>query len=444
MKQEDDSLLSFATVSVATAAQIITIAGRRIKKVRNILYKRNAISLLSIFVTCVAIFLMTGALYFRNEVIIIDNGNTYRVFTMQSEPANILAEQGFKLTGIDMYSFDGFEEGIATLKITRSFPITIRADGVNIKTEAFEGEKLWETLNRNGINLAVRDLVSPPLEHIMTENGDDFVKITRAFEITVYIDGESVELPVTPDGKTTVYDVLKLEGIGVGGEVVTTQRLSSLAFPGMEAEINLVSYINRTVTGTIPYETITHTSNLKKIGDKEVLVEGVPGSERLTIIDTLIDGVVVDSEVVEVVVLKEPVAEVVVEGLALAVPYSKRDFDEIELVDGRPVNYEFKISGKATAYTAGPRGGTASGRKLEVGTIAVNPRQIPYGSLVYIVTQCGTTVYGAAVAADTGTFFYDTDIVVDVFKGLTSTSYSEALRWGLKSVDVYVINTGVY
>ncbi|MCL2694555.1 MAG: 3D domain-containing protein, partial [Oscillospiraceae bacterium] len=131
-------------------------------------------------------------------------------------------------------------------------------------------------------------------------------------------------------------------------------------------------------------------------------------------------------------------------GTALADPISQREFDEIELFDGRPVNYEFKLSGRSTAYTAPPTSGTASGRPLQVGTVAVDPRVIPYGSLLYIITQCGNIVYGAAVAADTGEFIHTTDVVVDVFMGLTSEHLQDARDWGSRRVDVYVINTGLY
>jgi 3D (Asp-Asp-Asp) domain-containing protein/uncharacterized protein YabE (DUF348 family) len=388
---------------------------------------------------------MTGALYFRNEVIITDRGETYRVFTMQTNPSNILAEQGFTLNNSDIYSFEPGEDGVKTLAITRSYSVVLRADGENVRVDALEGETVDDFLSRKGIVLAERDLVHPYTNMVLSEeSGINFIQVTRAFEITVYIDGESATLPVTPDGMTTFSEVLSLEGIKTGANVITTQNLSALAYPGMSAEINLITYVNRTVTGTKPFETIYEYTNLRAIGDDEIITAGVPGSERLVIIDTLVDGVVVDSEIISVEILSEPVTEVISAGAALAAPYSMRDFPEIELVNGRPVNYEYKISGPSTAYTAGPTGGTASGRTLEVGTVAIDPRIIPYGSLVYIVTQCGTIVYGAAVAADTGGFIHNTNIVVDVFKGLTSTNFGDAVNWGVKNVDVYVINTGVY
>ena len=92
-------------------AALLTIIGQRIKRTRNILHNRTATSLLSIFITCVVIFLMTGALYFRNEVIITDGEDTFRIFTMQSNPEGILSEQGIVLTGQDSFDFGGFSGG---------------------------------------------------------------------------------------------------------------------------------------------------------------------------------------------------------------------------------------------------------------------------------------------------------------------------------------------
>jgi 3D (Asp-Asp-Asp) domain-containing protein len=205
-----------------------------------------------------------------------------------------------------------------------------------------------------------------------------------------------------------------------------------------------VRYVERLEENIIPYETFEQSSNLLAIGEVETVIEGVEGREYLTLREKTIDGAVVASEVLSRRLISEPTDELLSVGSALAAPFSKRDFDEIELVNGRPVNYEFKLSGVASAYTAGPRDGTASGRTLEIGTVAINPAKIPYGSLLYIVTQDGTIVYGAAVAADTGTFIYEDEILVDLYKGLTSTNFGYAARWGLKDVDVYVINTGKY
>jgi uncharacterized protein YabE (DUF348 family)/3D (Asp-Asp-Asp) domain-containing protein len=411
--------------------------GRKIRKVKNALQNRTAVSLLSIFITCIVIFMMTGALYFRNEVTITDDGKTFTVYTMRTTPEDILREQGIPLKGQDLYSFESM-----SLSVTRSHTITITVDGVSFSTEAYTGESVGEVLNRAGVRLERNDIVTPALYERISEAGE--ITISRAFGITLHIEGVTLSIPVSPHGDITIGDVLSLEGIALSENEVISANLSSVAYPGMEAAVNTLRYVERVETNLIPYDTVSEPSNLVAIGAVKVAVAGVEGIERMSVIDTIKDGEVIFTEIITYEILSEPVTEQLLTGLALAEPFSKREFDEIILENGIPVDFEFMLSGRSTAYTAGPTGGTASGRPLEVGTVAVNPRIIPYGSLLYIVTQCGEIVYGAAVAADTGAFIYDTDILVDVYKGLTDDNFAHAVNWGSRQVDVYVINTGQY
>ncbi|MCL2108070.1 MAG: ubiquitin-like domain-containing protein [Oscillospiraceae bacterium] len=425
---------------------LVAKSGERIGKVRNILQHRTAISLLSIFITGVAIFLMTGALYFRNEVVITDGSNTYRVFTMQTTPEGILSEQGITLSGMDFYSYGNLDGGnnsksSAALSITRSHSVRISADGVSFFTEAFAGETVGEILERENVKVNPYDIVTPALHEII--EGAQAIIIQRSFDITLNVDGVTMTLPASPDGSATVADVLSHRGIVLNSDEVFTQNLNAYVYPGMEATISTIRYVEREEFFELPFQTMEIPSNLLEIGAVQVVVEGVPGKKRVVIREKVVDGVVVDETLILTEILSEPVTQVQNVGMALATPYSLRDFDEIVLVDGLPVNYEYLISGKATAYTAASLSGTASGRELQIGTVAVNPRVIPYGSLVYIVTRDGSKVYGAAIAADTGGFIHDTDIVVDVFKG-THDNIEAAYEWGLRNVDVYVINTGVY
>jgi len=352
-------------------AALFTSGGGKIRKVKNALQHRTAVSLLSIFTTCIVIFLMTGALYFRNEVTITDDGNTYKIFTTQTTAEDILREQGLSLTGLDYYSFN---EGTGTGRANMSLEIT-RSHG---------------------------------------------------------------------ETETATNDIRPLGRIELSEKEVISVNLSSVAYLGIEAAVSVTSYAERVEINSIPFDTISEPSNHVAIGTTKVVVEGVEGIERVSVVDTIKDGEVIATEIITREVLSQPVTEELQTGLAFSEPYSKREFPEIELVDGVPVNYEFMLSGKSTAYTAGPTCQTASGRPLVVGSVAVDPKKIPYGSLVYIVTQCGEIVYGAAVASDTGGFIHNTDVIVDVYMGLTDDNLTHAINWGLRQVDVYVISTGIY
>ena len=62
--------------------------------------------------------------------------------------------------------------------------------------------------------------------------------------------------------------------------------------------------------------------------------------------------------------------------------------------------------------------------------IAVDPREIPYGTLVYIPK------YGYAIAGDTGSALRNNKdhIAIDLFMD----TYKEAIQWGRRDIIIYV------
>jgi len=355
---------------------------------KGILKNQVSLSVATIFLTLCVTFLMTGALYPESEMPVID--------IMLSEGQNTLTAQVKENTSI--------EEAAA--------------------------------LFMGGLN--AYDSANYPLDYQCT--GGEGIIIYRAFDFTLNYNGETKTVKAS---NHTLKEILEREGIALSKHDIVSHPLDIPITQGIEVTITKVTYETRVSTEKIPFKTVEQPSNLVVMGERKVLSPGVPGKGRLTYSEKLIEGEVVQSKITAKEQLVKPQKEVVAVGKALATPYSKRDFEEIVLENGRPVNYEYIISGKSCAYTAGPRAGTASGRKLEVGTVAVNPKVIPYGSLVYVVTQDGRHVYGAAVAADTGSFI-TTDVVIDLYMGLTEYHYADACNWGAKYVDVYVINTGKY
>lgn len=98
-----------------------------------------------------------------------------------------------------------------------------------------------------------------------------------------------------------------------------------------------------------------------------------------------------------------------------------------------PKNYKRIVDGTATAYYGGT--GTASGRKPMPGHIAVNPKQFPYGTELYIVSLDGKFVYGYCIAADTGGFAKRNSCTVDLYMN----TYEECCAWGYRGVRIYVL-----
>lgn len=107
-------------------------------------------------------------------------------------------------------------------------------------------------------------------------------------------------------------------------------------------------------------------------------------------------------------------------------------FDE----NGVPENYLYYIDGKATAYSSGRK--TSTGSFVRPGVVAVDPRQIPYGTEMWIVSSDGKYVYGFARAEDTGGFIYFRNgATVDLYMNTVSDCYT----WGFRGVRIYILPT---
>ena len=138
--------------------------------------------------------------------------------------------------------------------------------------------------------------------------------------------------------------------------------------------------------------------------------------------DTLVESVVLSEEVV-----KEPVTAVVAYGVGGTVATSR----------SAATRYSYVLDMTATAYTYGEGGHwgdvTASGKAVQVGYVAVDPRVIPLGSRLYITYPDGSECYGFAVAEDTGGAIKGNRI--DLF----FETYDEAISFGRRTVRVYVL-----
>lgn len=346
------------------------------EKMKKLLLQSKIVKAAVFAAIAVAALLLTGALYFRDTVYITDAGVTKEIKTNQFDTYAILRSEN--------YSLD-------------------TNDTVSVETD------------------------SAKKKHII---------INRAFEVTIGADGETIPVKLT-DG--TVSDALEKAGIVLGEDDLVNFKPDDTLFEGMSITVNRVKYVERNIESVLEFETIYKDNSNWAIGTEVVLEEGANGAHVITYKDKYVDGELVSTEQAAEEITKQPIAEVVERGTACAVPYAKMENPEqLKLVNGIPENYTRIVSGKATAYSAKPGALTASGRYAVVGTVAVNPNVIPYGSEVYVVAQDGSRVYGYAIAADTGYGMMDGSIAVDVFMG----SYEDSCKWGAVYVDIYVLSEG--
>lgn len=104
--------------------------------------------------------------------------------------------------------------------------------------------------------------------------------------------------------------------------------------------------------------------------------------------------------------------------------------------NGVPTDYAYLITGKGTAYYSGTH--TATGTRVRQGSVAVDPKEIPYGTEMWITSSDGKIVYGYCRAEDTGGFAeWEHGATVDLYM----RAYDDCVKWGWRGVNVYILNS---
>lgn len=111
--------------------------------------------------------------------------------------------------------------------------------------------------------------------------------------------------------------------------------------------------------------------------------------------------------------------------------------NQIELDEnGCPVNYELLLQNKvATAYTAGYGAITSTGKIPRVGYVAVNPKVIPYHSVLYIKCH-NNSLAGVFMAEDTGGAMRKGHADIDIFM----MTERQCLNFGRQKIDIYILS----
>ena len=262
-------------------------------------------------------------------------------------------------------------------------------------------------------------------------------KPDTSLSVEITADGLSTLVQVT-DAELTVSDVIQQAGVTVGTLDRVSQELDAPVADGMLVQVDRVAYEEYTVTETISYKTTYRYSCVLKPDNTKVDRAGRNGEKVITYRKSIVNGVVVSTEKVDEEITKKAVNKVVLRGSSYGTPISELPSGvNIELdAKNQPLNYSRKIYGSCTAYHGDSA--TSTGRKPGVGVVAVDPREIPYGSVLWIVSKDGSFVYGYAIAGDTGGFIHNSETVVDLYMD----SVVEMNTFGRRNLNVYVIKEG--
>lgn len=360
---------------------------------------------------------------------IIDDGKSYTVKVSSTETEDILKEA--KISVLDGDTVTRNDSDGIVIEIERAIPVTLDTGSHVYQVYGSKGDTVQDILEDQNITLNANDTVNQALDSQITKNME--ISITRNLSVTIIADGEEMT-KIVPQG--TVSDAVYAAGIFLGpNDQVSPDRYLKTE-DGMTIRVSRVEYREVTVTEEIPYDTVEQKDDSMYQDARVVVTEGKNGSQTVVKRQKLVDGTVESEQVLSSTVLSEAVDEVVKVGTKRRpTGYATMDPDGT-LVDhnGNIVNYSSYISGKCTAYTSNG-GYTATGKKAQVGLIAVDPDVIPYGTKVYVCSPDGKTVYGYAIAADTGGAMQSGRILADLYYNTTSECYN----FGVREMRLYIV-----
>ena len=392
--------------------------------------KRLTALLVMVVITVSSVITVMAA---TRDVNLTYNGETYALQTTSGGTQDILNQAKAQYPEIEVGPMDDIsrseDETAINLTVKSAYDATVLADGAGHTVLAYYGEDVEDVLEKAGVTLGVNDVVEPAKNEKVTD--DTEITVTRRYEVSITADGETREL-LAPSN--TVAQTLEDQGISLGSDDLVSVNLEERVCDGMQIVVSRVTYQDVTVTEEIPYETTTNKdANLDK-GKTIVEVEGQVGSQSVEKRQKFIDGQLAEETVLSTTVLKEPVTKVVTVGAkpknGIAIVNGDGTLTDH---NGNTIKYSKVVSGRSSAYTGG--GYTSTGKPAAVGLVAVNPKIIPYGTRMYIASPDGKTVYGYAIAADTGGGVKSGRIVADLYYD----TYNECINFGVRNMNLYIL-----
>ena len=302
--------------------------------------------------------------------------------------------------------------------------VKIVIDG-NEKTLVTYKRTVKDVLDSQGIELMPKDKIQPTLNDRVSEN--DMISIKKAVSVELAVGDKKININTAED---TIEDMLEVEKDELKNQGIEFNEGMDEISPALNTTIESdlkISLVKVEVkkekeTQDINYDVVVEEDSNLDSGLEEIKQDGITGEKEVVYEVVYKNGKQVSKSVKSTKVTKEPVNKIVAQGTRKTIASR----------NGQLLNYKSVIYCESTAYTGG--GITATGsvpvrNPNGISTIAVDPRVIPLGSLVYVEG------YGQAIAADTGGAINGN--IVDVYVNSTD----EAINgWGRKyNVAVYIL-----
>ncbi|MBR2590831.1 MAG: G5 domain-containing protein [Clostridia bacterium] len=373
----------------------------------------------AIVVTAAAIFAVANI---PKDITILDGSTSLTVTTNETDAKVIVEENGFTLGQFDVIDDSQMNKENALIIIKREMNVVF-CEGKNSWKVTLPARTAGDVLAYLGKELEEGDVLEPA-EFELIEEGD---KITfyKAGEATLEADGTTKQIKTS---NKTVKQLLEENGITLAKEDEVTPALDTVLADGETIKVTRVKYAKETEKKEIAVKTVTKKDDTLAKGTKKVLKKGSAGEEEITYKVRYEDGKAVKKEVVAKKVIKKAVNKVVAVGTYVA-PTVKKNQTKTATASAGDFKYTRKYTGIASAYYEPPGSLTASGMTVGVGRIGVNPKEIPYGTKLYV------TGYGYCVAADCGWGTTGMGRIADLYMN----SEEECEQWGIREVTVYVL-----
>ena len=303
-------------------------------------------------------------------------------------------------------------------------------DGEERRVVLSDATEPSEVLSDAGIELKRADLVEMNEEGMRPE-------ITVVRNQLIYINNGGQNMVINTYGET-VGELLERVNLSLNEGDAIDVALTSETFDGMELNIDRWTTSTEFVYEEVPFETEYVQTNKMLKGDEKVATEGINGELKHTAKITYFNGQEVSREIIATEETVAPVNQVIKQGTFEAEKGKLTIKDGVIVTaDGEIYTYKRTMQAKATAYThtdAGCNMITATGTTVHWGTVAVDPRMIPYGTKMFIVSNDGKYVYGVSAAEDCGGSIKGNRI--DLYMPTTSQCFS----FGVRNCTIYFLS----
>ncbi len=384
---------------------------------------------------------------------ITDGDETYTLAIVDSDTNEIIEKAGIELSPYDEAIVTEESSERIDINILRSFTVKVSADG-GARFMELTGGTVADALEMTDYDVSVNDFVTPDRNTQLTE--DTVIEVVRGVKIYLTCDG-ATRVVYVPQGK--VEGALKYMGYQLSEDDNVSVDMNSDVSDGMKIKVDRVEYKDKYEKQPIKHTVIEEASNELPVGERQTKQKGKDGILQITYSEKYVNGELVSTEEKSHDVLKKAVDEIILVGTKQQNAELSNDIDvqafanveqntennaaeadsnvlgSFSDISGSMHSYSTMITGICTAYYE-PGGITSTGTVPKIGTVAVNPNVIPYGTRLYICSADGSFVYGYAIAEDTGGACMAGDIVADLYMESEEACYA----FGRQELNIYILS----